>query len=589
MSASLVTAEIQANGSVIPDTYQVTRIIVHSHLNRINQAVIHLLDGDVAKQTFEISEAKTFTPGTKITIKLGYSAKNKTVFTGIVTKQNLKINKMGSMLVVECRDTAIKMTVGKKNAIFKDKKDSDVISSLITTHGGISADVTATTEKLPELVQYYTTDWDFMLSRAEKNGMVVSTENNKVTVFPPTKKTESVHTISYGDNLFDLNVDLNAVTQIAEVEATSWDASKQEIVSATASNSLAGPGNLSSKKLSDVVGLSKFELQTTANVTKDGLTEWSKAQMLKRCLSKIMGEVRCQGVASVHLGSYITLEGVGERFNGKHFVSGVKHEYAEGNWFSTISIGLSPVWFTQHYDVMAPPASGLLPGIEGLFNAKVKKIDEDPDNHYRILITLPLMGEVKDIWARLSQFYASEGFGAFFLPEVGDEVIVGFLNQDPRYPIILGSLYSKKRKPFSELKPDPDNSKKAIVTKSETRIVFDDKESILTITTKNKNVIVLDDKNKKITIDDENDNKISLSSAGIDIKTPKNINLQAGQQVNITGKTGIKLESASGDVKIEGLNVNAEAKMNLNAKANLQAAVQGGAELTLKGTMVMIN
>jgi Rhs element Vgr protein len=588
---SIATMEITANGSAIPEDYQVHSIQVRQQINRIGRAMLEILDGSPASESFQVSASDTFVPGAEIVVSLGYEGTNKQVFSGIVTKQSLHVNPgVGGLLRVECRDKAIQMTVGRKSSAYQDQTDSDVISTLIGQYSGLSADVTSTSASLPELVQYYTSDWDFLLSRAEVNSLVVSTNSGKVSVFSPTAQTSSVLTVTYGENLFHFNAQLDAVTQLGSVKSSAWDYKNQQLISVSASNDLSGPGNLSSKKLSQVVGLSDFELQTTAAVSSDNLTQWSKAQMLKSELAKITGEVRFQGESTVAVGNYITIDGMGSRFDGDHFVSAIEHDYSDGNWFTTADVGLSPFWFVQEHDVMAPAAAGLLPGVEGLFNATVKQIDQDPDNAYRILVELPLFNDDgKGLWARLANFYSSSGFGAFFLPEVGDEVMVGFLNQDPRFPVILGSMYSENRKPYSELSPDSENSKKAIVTKSELRIVFDDQNSVMTITTKNNNVITLSDQDQKISIEDQNSNSLVMSSSGIEMKSPSSITIQADQNVTIKGEMGVSVESASGDVKVSGMNVSASADVEFSAKGSATAEVQGGAELTLKGGMVMIN
>ncbi|MEI8603540.1 hypothetical protein P4S55_24315 [Shewanella sp. PP-Sp27a-2] len=85
------------------------------------------------------------------------------------------------------------------------------------------------------------TDWDFMLARAEVNSMLVSTINNKVTVFNPVTDTSSVLTLTYGSNLFEFNADLNAITQLAQVTASAWDYPNQKLTTAQAANNLAGP------------------------------------------------------------------------------------------------------------------------------------------------------------------------------------------------------------------------------------------------------------------------------------------------------------------------------------------------------------
>jgi uncharacterized protein involved in type VI secretion and phage assembly len=255
------------------------------------------------------------------------------------------------------------------------------------------------------------------------------------------------------------------------------------------------------------------------------------------------------------------------------------------------SIGMSDVWFTVEPDVMAPAASGLLPGVTGLFNGTVKKMDSDPDSQYRILVNVPLFDpDGAGIWARLANFYSTSGAGAFFLPEVGDEVVIGFLNEDPRFPVILGSLYSStNNKPATGYDPAANNPKKAIVSKQGIVIEFDDENKVLTINTPNKNKIVLSDAATSITVEDQNSNSLVMSSSGIVLKSLKDITIEATGNLNLKGTQGVNIESSAGDVKTTGLNVKTTANIQFSAQGSATAEVSGGAQLTLKGAMVMIN
>ncbi len=591
-SGGLVTFTIKSAGSTIPDTMEVQSIEVEKGVNRIPTANIVIIDGSPATETFEVSSSSTFVPGTKITIEAGYDTKNEVIFEGIVTKQSIRIHgAQGSVLVVECRDEAVKMIVGRKSVTYAKKKDSDIMSTIIGNYSGLSADVTATSTEWPEQVQYYTTDWDFLLARAETNGMIVTALNGKVSVAKPDADTSSVLEIAYGNNLLEFNASLNAVTQLGSAKATSWDYTQQKTASGEANSSYAGPGNLSSKKLSEVVGLSEYDLQSTAPIQSTDLTNWSKAALVKSAYSKIQGEVKFQGSNLVDPAKYITLAGLGDRFNGDHIISNVHHVIAHGNWTTEVGVGLSPVWFTDEPDVMAPPASGLLPGAQGLFNATVKKMYEDPDNQYRVLVDIPLFDPSGEgLWARLTNFYSTAGAGTFFMPEVGDEVVVGFLNEDPRYPIILGSMYSSSNnKPFDGLDPNEKNTIKAFVSKSGINIQFDDENKILTLETPSKNTAIFSDKDKNITIKDKNDNSIIMSDSGITIKSPKDITVQATQNLNLKGDQGVTIESSGGDVQIKGMNIKETAQMEYSANGSMTASLQGGTQTTIKGAMVMIN
>ena len=588
----VVTMTIKVEGTQIPDDVQVVSITVEKALNRIATTTISIIDGQASKGEFKESSSDIFVPGKKVVIEAGYDNKNQSVFKGIITKQSLKIsNGVGSALEVECRDEAIKMIVGRKSLTFSKKKDSDIIATIIKSYSGLSATVAPTKTVWPEQVQYYVSDWDFILARAEANGFIVNSEGGKITVGKPDAETKSVGDLSYGSNLMEFSADLNAITQLDSVKASSWDFKTQKVISGDSGSLYPGPGNLSSKKLASVIDVKDYELQTTAPLQKESLTDWSKAQMVKSGYAKIRGEIRFQGSSKVSPGNYVTLKGLGSRFNGDYLVSGVVHTISEGNWVTEATLGLSPMWFTEEPDVMAPPASGLLPGAQGLFNATVKKIDGDPDDQYRVLVDIPLFDTNGDgIWARLSNFYSSSNAGAFFMPEIGDEVILGFLNEDPRYPVILGSLYSNsKNKPFKDLEPDKENSVKAIVSKSGISAKFNDKDKILTLETPGKNTAIFSDKDNKITIKDNNGNSMVMSKSGIDIKSGKNINIEASQNMVLKGTQGVKIESSPGDVVISGMNIKQSANTQFSAAGNATAELKGGAQTSIKGAMVMIN
>lgn len=585
------TFTVKVNGSVIPDELSVLSVSVEKKVNRIASAKLVILDGDADTQTFEASSSATFLPGNTVSVEAGYDTKNQVIFTGIITRQTIRIdNIVGSALEVECHDEAVKMIVGRKSKSFAAQKDSDVISSIIGSYSGLSSKVTATTATIPEQVQYYVTDWDFIMSLAENNGLIITTLNNTVNIFKPDADTSPVLSVSYGDGLMEFNADLESITQLGSIQAAAWDYKTQAVITSQASNSYSGPGNLSAKKLSEVVGLSEYELQTPAPLETGNLSTWCNAQLVKSEYAKIQGEAKFQGTPLADPGKYITMGGLGDRFNGDYLISGVEHDISDGNWLTKVSLGLPPSWFTEQPDVVAPPAAGLVPGVRGLFTGTVTKMYEDPDSQYRVQVNVPMVDSSTQIWARLANFYATSGAGSFFFPEVGDEVVMGFLNEDARYPVILGSLYSStKLKPFTGLDPNEKNSLKAIVSKTGIYVQFDDENKVCTITTPGKNTVVLSDKDKQVSLKDQNGNSIIMSDSGIEIKSPKSITITADQNVSISGAQGIKESSSGGDVQVSGMNIKQTAQMEYSAEGSMTAKVTAGMQLTLKGAMVMIN
>lgn len=591
----LTTFNVKVNGESIPDEANIYSITVDTKVNEIPHARIEIIDGDANTGEFSTSSSSTFVPGNTVVIEAGYDTKNQQIFKGIITEQTIAINEIiGSMLIIDCYDEAIKMTVGEKSKIYSQKKDSDIISSIIGEYAGVSSDVTTTSIVFPDMVQYQCTDWDFIRYRAEANGCLVIAKDGKVSVAKPDADTSPVLTVSYGDNIMEFNATLNAVNQLASATTEAWEYTTQSVLSEDVSNSDAGPGNLSSKTLSGVVGLETYTSRTSAPLQEDELSNLSQAEVTRSTYSKIQGQLKIQGSDRVSSGSYITIERVSDRFNGDHFVSGVQHVISGGNWTTEVAIGLDPKWVTPQEDTLGNATVVNSNSVGGLYNGTVVKIDSDPANQFRVQVTTPMLqtSDTGDnvLWARLSNFYATSGAGAFFFPEIGDEVIVGFIDDNARFPVILGSLYSNsKKQPAAGFEPDNNNSLKAIVSKSGIQLTFDDSKKVLSIETPSHNTIVLSDQDKTMTLKDQNDNRIVMSESGIVIKSAKDLTFEANQKILIKGDQGVTTQSSGGDITTKGVNIKQTADEQYSAEGNATAQVKGGAELVLKAAMVMIN
>ncbi len=586
--SGIVRLTLFSNGAQVEETVQIVSIAVTKAFNRIPTARLVLLDGDMPEQDFPLSDSDQFKPGSEIKVNAGYDQDEETIFQGVVIKHGIDISgNNDARLVVECRDKAVAMTIGRNNANYIDSKDSDIISQLIGDNGA-TADVEATATQHKELVQYYCTDWDFMLSRAEVNGLLVDVDAGKVTVKSPQTDAAAQLKVTYGDDLLEFHADIDARSQYAKVKAASWDQKTQAVIEDQASPpTLNRQGDLKASDLAKVINLDAFRLQTAAPVDQGALLSWVKAQQLKSGLARIRGSMKFQGSSKALVGGLIELAGVGKRFNGSVFVSAVRHDFARGDWVTEVEFGLAPDWFAERRDLVAPPAAGLVPGVEGLQIGVVKQLDEDPEGEYRVQVSVPvLQAATEGVWARLAKFYASEGIGAFFIPEIGDEVVLGYLNNDPAYPVILGSLYSSKRKPAYE--PSAENFTKALVTKSELKVEFDDEKKVITIVTPGNNTIVISDEDKSILLQDQNNNKVELSDSGIVLDSPKDIKISAQGKVSIDAVGNVEVTSQA-DVKHAGLNVNNTAQVGFVAKGNASAEVSASGQTTIKGAMVMIN
>jgi uncharacterized protein involved in type VI secretion and phage assembly len=533
--------QIKVDGQAIDDTCQVVSIDTWNAVNTVPRARIALYDGSVSDSTFAISSGATFLPGAAIEVSLGYGGKLNSIFSGIVIGHSIEIPRdSASVLTIEMADSAIRMTVARNTAVSEQKTDSDVIGELIAKHG-LSKDVEATTARHEAIVQFDATDWDTLLAHAEMNRMLVTVDAGKVTVKTPDTSGAPALEVEYGESIIHLRAGLDAVSQLAAgaVKSVAW-------------NSVTSP-----------------------------------AQLLRSKLAKTCGQVQFRGSPLANTGTMIALAGLGDRFNGNAFISGVHHSVRENAWLTIVDFGLPAGWDAERRPSAFVPAAGHLSPIRGLQSGVVKKIHEDPSGAYRILVTLPLVkADNNSVWARLASLYASNGVGTAFYPEVGDEVIVGFMNEDPRFPVVLGSVYSAKLPP--PYMPGEKNKIKGLKTHSKMELTFDDDARIVTVRTPGGHVFVMDDKEGSISVTDSNKNSLVLGKKGIALDSASDITIKATGDISIT-PTGNLAMTATSNATCEGLQIELKAQSKLSAQGGASAELKSSGLVTVKGSLVQIN
>lgn len=580
LATTIPAYAITVNGSALDSSYQVVSIETWVGANKLPKARLVISDGSAADATFPISETSSLIPGVTLEIALGYGSSTSTVFSGVIHRQGLEFTSNApSRLVVEATDKAMVMTLARANAVYLNKKDSDIISSLISA-AGASPTVTSTSTVHEAMVQYYSTPWDFTILRAQANGMVVFVSGGTVTVSPPDTSKSAVLTLTFGQSILDFKAEMDASTQYSSgsIQSYGWDPATQALAqSSSASASVTTPGNISSSTLAGVFGVSTYLQQTGGEMVQAELTDWSSAELLKSQLSKIRGQARFQGSNLAVPGCMVTLAGLGARFNGDAWVSGVHHHMAEGLWTTTVDIGLSPNWFAETAaNVPAPGASGQLPPIAGIQTGIVKQIDSDPDGEFRVLVTVPLLQATDGVWARFGSFYASNGIGSNFYPEIGDEVALAFLNGDPRYPVILGSLYSKANPPPFPPTTGGDgapNDIKAFETKSKMLIQFTEHIPQLMLSTPAPQSLTIDDQAGSIVLKDKNGNTITMDSSGITLKSASDLTLTASGSIKATADADVSIKASAG----------------LTTSASSQTQISCDGPVQIKGATVALN
>jgi Rhs element Vgr protein len=541
---SVVTPTISSAGQVMDPSYQLVSIDVIKEVNRISRAQLVLLDGHIAKQRFEISDTAFFEPGKEIEIKLRYEGEpdtEATVFKGLVIKHSVEADAQGSLLTVDLKDAMVKLTLTRKSAIYRDQSDAEIIHSIIENNGLIVDTIDAGEPRHPEFVQYYCNDWDFILARAEAQGLLVTVDDGIFAAKKPVLDGEASYRFEYGlSEIYNLEIEADAEYQRAGMQSVAWDIANQSLTPPTRANDFkTGQGNLQASPLAQAFGADNETLTDAVPLDQAELQAWADARLTRSRMALLRGRLTVSGIATLKPLDVVEIAGISERFNGKTLVTGVRHRVGtEQGWLTDIQFGLSADSYCRRPDIADMPAAGLVPAVQGLRIGVVAEFEDDSAGLFRVKTVLPGVGAEGDaVWARLATPEAGKQRGYFFPPETGDEVVLGFFNDDPRQAVILGALYSPVNTPYGDWsKLTEKNIKKGIVTKSGAKIEFTDQEkSKLLIETHAANKILLDDDAQSIQIADQHGNAIVMNSAGIEIKCDGDLKIDAGGNVEIKG------------------------------------------------------
>jgi Rhs element Vgr protein len=563
---------VKAGGTAVPREHHLVSASVVKVANRIAWARLGYLDGAAASSDFPLSNSSLFVPGQAVEVLAGAGSSMQSLFKGVVVRQSLRArDRSAPQLVVECRHTAMRLTAARRNATFVDQTDSQVIENLLAA-AKIQADVEPTKVKHKQLVQFHTTDWDFLTSRAGANGKLVLPKGDGLAVKAPATGGQPVCQLQFGATLLELDAEIDARRQFAAVRGVSWDPARQAVLQIDGDPpAFNGPGNLAPGDLAAVAAADRLELRHAA-VGEAEAKAWAESTWLLSRLNKVSGRCKCEGIGTVDAGDVVTLAGIGQRFNGDVFVTGVRHEFdlVEG-WKTHVQFGGTDEEWPTRDGISAPAAGGLLARVAGLQTGVVVS-NEDPDGEHRVRIRLPLVNAGDDgVWARVACLDAGADRGFHFWPEVGDEVVAGFFDDDPRCAVILGMLPSSAKP--SPLKGSDANDEKVYKSRSGMRVSFNDKTKALRLDTPAGNSLAMSEDEKSLILADQNGNKIALTPDGVRIESAKALTFKAGADVGVESPTALSVKAGT-ELTLEG---------------KLKAELSSPATTKVMGGMVQIN
>lgn len=195
----------------------------------------------------------------------------------------------------------------------------------------------------------------------------------------------------------------------------------------------------------------------------------------------------------------------------------------------------------------------------------------------RVCVSIPVRDEKANTlkWAKMAMNSNGKKWGTYFLPEVGDEVLLVFEGGSIEKPYIIGCVATDESTVVSDVS-DADNQYKMIRTKYGSHIKFEDnkegegeKDKIQLQTSKETHTILMDNENNKIIITDKpgkNYMELLTEAGELNIKTEKKVTIKVGDNIQLT----MNAESGAVDLKCEKVNFKADNSISMKAEGNFK-------------------
>ena len=446
--------------------------------------------------------------GEPLTIKFYQYGKVVQHFSGIITRIYCKRQTGGGYgtLYISGNAPSILLDQGKTCNSYENKTLKEIIASVSEGYDN-SAQVDSsagvnTTRALPYTVQYNESDYKFICRLANLYGEYFYYDGSKLIFGNKLQET-----IDLGENLNLINEDFNLEMKPQDFEYINYAIDRAEVYRKDAesasceykNNPIQTDAKNASKKLFKKIP-QKYHSATSLEQSDIDLEEVVRQERDLRELSlKVTGRSRDP---RLRMNTFACLTDINARAMETYRVIKISHYHSGMNYensFEAIPMMRTPA----DYNAEAFPKAEQQPAIV--------KDNNDPQGMGRVRVQFFWQkGDELSPWIRMIQPYAGSGKGFYFIPEVGEEVMVDFENGNAERPFVLGAHYNGAAK--SGYNP----TTKAIHTQSGTKILLNDAEGSVRIEDASGNIYQMD------------------GNGTIEVKAPKNIIFTAGEDLKFS-------------------------------------------------------
>jgi phage baseplate assembly protein V len=433
-----------------------------------------------------------------------------------------------------------------KPAHYTFTNDSVIAARIAAEHGLIP--VVDPTPGLPEKKIQAESDMAFLKTRARQHHFDVYVEWDRLH-FQFPRPQFATYVLEWGRNLssFSPRISSAGLAGLQVVRGYNQELAQSIHVAVLAAD-------LDLDNLIERLGSSAVEL--LQNLVREGIRKETisnplhAAELAKSLLQDLLEGMyeasgSCIGIPDLVAGNFITIQGVGRRFGGTYRARKVTHQI-DGNGFTTsfeiTQRSHSSLMGLLRKQMLEEPSPDQPKRLDGIVVAKVEKNNEleDPEPQQalgRVQVSFPAFGEtITTGWAPCARPMGGDKTGFYAVPEVGEQVLVAFVNGDPNQPYVLGSLWSADQPP-PVTAADEIRRMRVIRSRAGHTITFDDAKD-------GGQLVIQNDKGSSITLNAK-DGSMTISAKGnLTIKAEGDITLEAA------GAGGTKISMTSTEVNV---------------------------------------
>lgn len=562
-----------------------SKLTLHQELNaHHNFTLVQPMPREFVEQAVDKSQSYIGKP-ILITIESSFlKTEGSLLFKGIVVQSEI-VREFGvsSYILIKGYSPTILLEGNPHVQSFTDRSVGDITNEVLNKYSKQqlkSSIAPKNSSSLPYTVQYNESDFSFLKRLAKKKGEWLYYNGAELFIGEPKGNSFQM---DYGQNVHSLKIDMKAQPlgfSYLGYEPSSADT--QTISSSELNHQEQGYTQSvfeSSKKLYTESGSHLYSQPIAQSSTMPHLSDRVKTQLEGKTASlvKVYAESDEPGL---RIGDKVKIsepafsptnnpaDGIKQQYFGEYIITQITHNYDEsGKYYNTFQAVPSSVQSPPYTHVQAHPHSGTQP-------ATVTD-NNDPQGLGRVKVKFPWQKMDGTPWLRMTNPHAGGGKGMYFVPEVGEEVLVGFENDNAEKPFILGAMYNGND---SSGYATGGNDNKVIQTRSGCKVIINDAQGSIHLEDPSGNTWTMDGKGN---ISVNAPNRISMSCTDMDINVINNKTINVGS--NMTTSVGMNKTNSVGANQTETIggmkNTAVSLDMMTMVTGKLTEVIQGDKEI----------